>query len=256
MLLWSTLVGRTGVPIVILPGAYSNAHDLPLNFVARLTGPYGRQRVLLLDHRESGQSLWRYPTPYTLDDMADDVLDVLDAHNFERASLLGISMGGAIAQRLAVRAPERVHSLSLLMTTPGRGIWDDDLPRPSSRVLDGMQREIACYQRRELRRGLIERWATHGSRADERRVVRVLRQGLNPSAQHAQALRSSPSRVETLGEIRCPTRIVHGRQDEMFPLPHAEALRDGISGATLRVVESAGHDIEEANAHAWADALM
>lgn len=105
--MWSThlpCTSREGVartPVLLLPGAFSNAYDVPGTFVQRLR-KYAP--VILYDHRDSGRSGAWSSSPYTLDDLADDAVKVLETRRVTRVHVIGVSMGGAVAQLMALRA--------------------------------------------------------------------------------------------------------------------------------------------------------
>jgi pimeloyl-ACP methyl ester carboxylesterase len=238
---------------VLLPGACSNAAVWPQTFLDPLRA--SGSRVILLDHRDSGRS------PHTtcafgLEEMAEDVLEVLDEADVGRVHVVGASLGGAVAQILAYTHPSRVAALSLLMTTPGIGIRDPILSHPTTSALEGLRAEMDAP---DPLQGLVERWTVHASELTphERlvRARRVVRHGFHLTPSHEQAFHTSSSRRIHLRHICCPTRIVHGDRDLLFGLDHAHALRHDIPGAQLRVLRGVGHDVNAFNGGRWAAAL-
>ena len=252
-MLWHhVLPGPGTTPIVILPGSYSNAADVPAMFAKRIRSASG-QPVILCDHRESGRSGNDDGTSchYDLNDMAEDVMRIIQP--FPAVSFVGISMGGMIAQRIACMYPRRVHSLTLLMSSP-----DVSIAPPTARVQRAICREARYYERGLPLRGLLCRWKTHGgtSSAQSKRArwERMRAHGFQSAAQHWQAM--STGSLHDLTQIQCPVLILHGDKDELFPWEHASTLQRGIAGAKLRCIRGQGHDLHDENLDAWVGAMM
>jgi pimeloyl-ACP methyl ester carboxylesterase len=186
-------------------------------------------------------------SPYSLDDMADDAAAVLDAVGLESAHVCGASMGGMIAQTLAIRKPERVRSLTSIMSTTG----NPSLPPPSPEAL-----AILVQAPPSDRLGAIERsvrvFRTIGSSGfpfDEPRVrakaTRSYDRCFHPEgvARQFAAIVAHGNRVEALKRLRVPALVIHG---DMDPLVRIEGGRDtaaSIPGAELLVIEGMGHDL-------------
>jgi pimeloyl-ACP methyl ester carboxylesterase len=188
--------------------------------------------------------------PYTLDDMAEDAVAVLDAAGVARAHVAGVSMGGMIAQVLAARHPQRVFTLTSIMSSTGN-------PQPS--VALGKTRALRALLRRPPKDPTLEQAVAHlqflfgvigspGFRQDdaERRMLfeRAARRGLYPAgtARQLAAILASGDRREQLHRIAAPTLVIHGADD---PLVRVAAGRDTarhIRGARLKIVPGMGHD--------------
>lgn len=249
-MLWHRVLPGPGTtPIVILPGSYSNSADAPAMFAKRIRSASG-QPVILCDHRESGRSEGAGRTPYNLNDMAEDVMRIIQP--FPSVSFVGISMGGMIAQRIACMYPRRVHSLTLLMSSPNVNIAP-----PTARVQRAMRREARYYERGLPLRGLLCRWQTHGTSSTQSKRARWERMrahGFQSEAQHWRAMSTGPP--HDLSQIQCPVLILHGDKDELFPWEHASTLQRGIAGATVRCIRDQGHDLHDENLDAWVGAMM
>ncbi len=225
-------------------------------------------RVIRLDNRDAGLSTgfddwgvpnllwnglkhrlgWSMRKPYSLQDMARDTLGVLDALHIERAHVIGVSMGGMIAQRMAWTAPERVISLVSWMSSSGA----PDLPGPQPQVLKamatpslnpGLEQAILNTQR------LLNMIASPAEREDPGVVGERLRQAVQRAYRPSGVLRqtlavmSDADRHELLADITRPTLVIHGREDPLLPLPCGEDTARRIPGARLQVIDGMGHDI-------------
>jgi 2-succinyl-6-hydroxy-2,4-cyclohexadiene-1-carboxylate synthase len=203
------------------------------------------------------------PAAYTLEAAAADLVAWLDALGLDRVDLLGHSMGGFVAERIALEHPERVASL-VLMDTAGRAMrWmDADLFEVGGRI--AVERGVAA-----LHEILRERAADDPTRtaADRRREAqwgperfwawrRERFVGMDPHAvaPFGRAIAEHPDWLERLGAIRCPTLVLVGEEDGPF-LECAEELVRAIPGAEHAVIPEAGHQPQVENPGPWTRAL-
>ena len=216
----------------------------------------GRRYVVRYDLRDTGRSTTYPPGEpgYTGADLRADAVALLDALGVDRAHLIGVSMGGAIAQGIAVEHPERVATLTLVDTTAALAGAPTDLPPMApemaaffeaagkrqapdwtspSAVVDMLVED----QRAFMRAGFDEARV----RAVARRVVERSND-LRSMTNHA-LLESGPEPDGSLGDIVAPTLVIHGTADPMFPLPHGEALARVIPDATLLPLDGVGHEL-------------
>lgn len=207
--------------------------------------------VIRYDHRDVGLSTrFEAGTTYTLFDMADDAVGLLDALGVDRAHVLGASLGGMVAQCVAIRHPARVLSLCSIMSTtgaPGVGTSRRDArqamtaPRPSSR--DGVI-EAAVERARILRGG--------GFPFDEdtirRRAAAAFDRAEYPEgrARHVAAVLATGDRTDALHSVVAPTVVIHGAEDPLVHLSGGEATAAAIPGARLVVVPGLGHEFPAA----------
>jgi len=200
-----------------------------------------RFRVLAFDNRGMGRS-GAPPGPYTMAELAADAVAVLDAAGEAGAHVYGVSLGGMIAQEIALRHPDRVRSLVLAATTPGG----------ERAVLAGPE-TLAFFQRRAAMPPEEAVWASvpynygprtraeHAGRIGED-IVRRLRFPFAPEPYRAQlAAALGHDAHERLGAVAVPTLVVHGEQDRMVPVANAHLLAGAIPGAELRLSPEAGH---------------
>jgi pimeloyl-ACP methyl ester carboxylesterase len=218
--------------------------------------------VIRFDNRDAGRSTridapvpnlrramagLRIEAPYLLDDMAEDAFGLLDHLGIEAAHVAGVSMGGMIAQTMAIRRPERVLSLTSIMSTTG----ERRAGRPKLRVWGVLLRRAPRdkdaaveYFVRVFR--LI---GSKGSPVDEDRVRRLAAEayerGHNPAGTGRQlaAIMASGDRSEALRRLRVPTTVFHGRDDPLVPFSGGRATADAIPGARLIAIPGMGHDL-------------
>ncbi len=205
-------------------------------------------RVVRFDNRDAGRSTHLPGRHYTLDDMADDAAGLLDALGNPVAHVVGASLGGMIAQTLAIRHPHRVLSLASLMSTTGRR----GVGRTSWRVYRHMLGRRPRTEQEAVERR-VRVFATVGSpgdahdREDLRRVT-ALAFRRDPDArpgrrrQH-RAVRSAGDRTDALRRLELPTTVIHGTQDLMCDPSGGEATADAIPRAHLELIPGMGHDL-------------
>lgn len=187
---------------------------------------------------------------YNLLDMAKDAVSLMDALNIEKAHIVGASMGGMITQIIALDYPERVKSITPIMTTPG--IQNASLSGPSQELLNAMQKSFVMNVKGRIEDGVVEIYKQlTGSRFpfDEKefrkRLAPIVEHGNNPFALHGAAIGASPDRTSRLNEINVPTLVIHGTEDAILPLDHGIALADGIKNSTRMIMDKVGHEIPE-----------
>ncbi len=198
-------------------------------------------RVLAFDNRGVGRSD-RPPGPYAVAQMADDAAAVLDAAEVERAHVYGISLGGMIAQELALRHPGRVARLVLGATTPGgrNAVPIDAAVQDFFRRRAEMTAEEAAWA--TVPYGYSERTRRgHGERIAED-VEQRLRYPIEPAPYRAQLEAAlGHDAGARLAALQAPTLVVHGEQDRMVPAGNAHTLAREIPGARLELWPQAGH---------------
>jgi pimeloyl-ACP methyl ester carboxylesterase len=197
-----------------------------------------RHQVIAFDNRGIGESD-KPEGPYTAAQMAGDALQVLDEAGIERAHVFGASLGGMIAQELAVTAPERVDRLVLGCTTPG---GPDAVPMPA--VTLALFAEAASLAPEVALRRFIENALGQDPPAgliDELFALRALNPP-DPAGWQAQAAAGMGFQgVEGQGQITAPTLILTGTADNVVDCRNADVLAARIPGARVELLEGCGH---------------
>ncbi|RYU14198.1 alpha/beta fold hydrolase [Nocardioides iriomotensis] len=187
------------------------------------------------------------PPPYTLVDMADDAFGLLDHLGSERAHVVGISMGGMIAQTMTVARPGRVRSLTSIMSTTGRRTvgWQDPrlLPMLVARRAHTRESYVAASARL---------WKVIGSplypdRAEDvqERAGETWDRGVSASgvARQMKAILSAPDRTRPLRDLDVPSLVIHGTSDRMVHVSGGRATSQALRGSELLLVPGMGHDV-------------
>ncbi len=190
----------------------------------------------------------RVHSPYTLADMAADALGVLDALGIASAHVCGASMGGMIAQHIAADHPQRVRSLSLIMTTSGAR----HLPQPRLAVRQALLKRpasaavpaVVAHLERLLQ--IIGSPLYRPNPARQRqRLTAMVQRAWRPdgTARQLLAVAADGDRSALLGRIQARSRVLHGQADPLVPVAAAADLQRKIPGALLDVVPGMGHDL-------------
>ena len=257
----------TGEPLLLIMGLGMQLVAWHTEFVASLVAR--GFRVIRFDNRDIGLSQrydhlgvpnlaidsikyavgMKVTGPYTVADMADDTAGLLDALGLQSAHVCGASMGGMIAQQLAVRHPARVKSLTLMMTSSG----SRRLPGPTMKVRSALisrpddasniESVIAHFVRLYKLIG-SPRYPASDAYLHERLGMSV-RRSYRPqgTARQMVAIAADGNRSELLAQIKVPTQVIHGQDDPLVPVAAGHDLAQKISGAKLDLIEGMGHDL-------------
>jgi pimeloyl-ACP methyl ester carboxylesterase len=250
--------GDPGDPAILLIGGAASSMDWwEDDFCAQLAA--GQRFVIRYDSRDTGRST-SYPKgspDYSLTDLADDVIGLLDALKLTSAHLVGVSMGGAIVQWLAVEHPDRVESLTLISTSPGGpggGPDSQDLPPMSDRLQASFAKPRQPPDWTD-RASVIE-YLLEGQRRfagtlplDEDRVSELAGRAFDRTRDMAASMTNhwvidgGDSVRDRLGQVGAPTLVIHGTADPLFPLGHAEAMVKEVPGSRLLSLDGVGHQV-------------
>lgn len=249
------VTGEAGAPLVLIGGGATHLIDWREEFVAMLVAE-GFQ-VIRYDHRDIGLSP-RFGGPddvdggYDLDDLADDVLRILDTLGIASAHLAGHSMGGIIAQYLALDHPDRVRSMVLMSTIPGLD-RDAYLTGPQVTHADlvpfpALPPELALDQFVATQRGMHAEAFVFDEEDERAHAARQIARGYDPNGfqRHMSALLRATDRLPRLRTLTLPTAVIHGSDDPGLKPRAAELIAEAIPGATLHIHEGMGHRIERA----------
>ena len=217
----------------------------------------GGRFVLRYDHRDTGRSVTYEPgqPEYSGADMVADAVGVLDAYGIGAAHVVGVSAGGAFAQLLAVRFPDRVRSLVLISTSPALPL-DRELPSATepyngflaSARVDWSDEESVI----EYLVGYARMLAGDERPFDEDAARELVRRDVDrardiAASENHGAVAEGELPSGKLSSIAVPTLVIHGTADPMFPPEHGVALAGAIPGAELLVLEGAGHGVVRAD---------
>ncbi|MEM7611863.1 MAG: alpha/beta hydrolase [Pseudomonadota bacterium] len=255
-----------GPVLVLIQGLSMPLNAWPPTFVTHFTD--AGYRVLTLDNRDIGLSqtfdsagipniMWegfkarlRLPVnnSYSLDDMAADVSVLMGSLGVQSAHVAGVSMGGMIAQLLAIHHPQRVDSLTSIMSTTG----NRRLPPPEPPVLRHMLRRPATDDVEARVEYAMKTWrliASPGFDVDfeylERRLRSMYERGVTRGGAVRQmlAIAAAPSRVKALRKVRIPTLVIHGRDDPLVPVACGADTANAIPNSRFEVIDGMGHDL-------------
>lgn len=198
-------------------------------------------RVITFDHRGIGRSKSLMPA-FTTEAMADDAASILDELGLDSAHVYGISLGGMVAQQLALRHPERIRSLVLGATQPGgrRAVYADAEVMAFFRRRSQLGKEEAAWASVEFNYGPRCR-AEHPDRIAED-IERRLEQPFNAQAYRAQLFAAAMHNCYArLDRIEVPTFVVHGAHDRVIPAANAHLMAERLPNCRLTVLEDSGH---------------
>jgi pimeloyl-ACP methyl ester carboxylesterase len=244
---------RSDPAVLLLGGAACSMDWWDAEFCRRLAA--GGRYVIRFDYRDTGRST-SFPAgepPYSQVDLAHDALGVLDALQIHKAHLVGLSMGGVLAQRIAVSRPHRLLSLTLMSTTAGdpspdtsdssssdSSFSEEEVPEPAP---DWANRRVAVDRLTEAVRALGGAFTPDEPQV-RRFAERVFERTTDMAASQTNhyMVEPGPPIRDRLGEIKVPTLILHGTQDPVFDRSHPEALAAAIPGARGVWLEGVGHE--------------
>ncbi len=224
--------GEGGHWVTLINGHTRSSTDFKM--MARILVDSGLFTVLLLDNRGAGRS--EATGSFSINDMCHDVHQLWDYLRINKSSLLGISMGGFIAQGLAITVPDRIKKLILVSTSSEEGFIR---PTGGAWAVEGnlLEEKMRSY----FAPGFVDRNPLLFST-----MINQIRQAIESgkfkknSDLQRQAMHGA-SWTDRLGEIKCPTLIVHGELDQVVDLKGAELLAERIQKSKIHLIPNAGH---------------
>ena len=232
------VTGKSGAtPVLMIQGLGASKNAWNLQRIAMAT----RFRIISFDNRGAGRS--EKPTePFTLEQMADDALAVLDAAGIETAHVVGASMGGVISQIVAVKYPHRVRSLTLVCTACRNHPWRQELLQSWAKTAEekgmievGKEAAQWVMSPRSFRR-LVPAFTWMGPLA-------ALRPRHSFVSQIDAILNTREDLVDQLSTITAPTMVIVGNQDILTPRGDSEEIAERIPNAELVVISGAAHGL-------------
>jgi pimeloyl-ACP methyl ester carboxylesterase len=264
----------SGTPILLIMGLGRQMIAWPEPFMAELAKD--GHRIILFDNRDVGLSSHFHDGPkpnvvkaviksllgfqikraYSLSDMAADGAALLDHLQIEAAHIVGVSMGGMIAQIMASSMPQRVLSLTSIMSSSGAAGLPGATPDLRKRLMKGRpnkpSREAAIAFGANTMKAMSYPCPSREADAFEKGAAQAYDRAYDPlgSARQLIAIIADGSRAQRLGMIKARTLVIHGEADALVPLACGRDTAKRISGAKLEIVEKMAHDLPPSqNAH-------
>ena len=251
--------GADAETILLINGLGSQMTRWPEAFCEQLVAK--GYRAIRFDNRDTGLSTW--PTEaYTLKDMANDAVAVLDAAGVKKAHIAGVSMGGMIVQRMALDHPNRVLSMTSIMSATGEAstmqpdpVAGDVLTKPAP----DPAADYEAYVAHGIRNARIigspaYPWTDEEVRS---RVIAEHARAFNPPgvARQMSAVRGDGDRTAALKGLKLPAVVLHGADDPLLRKAGGEATAAAIPGAELRIIPGMGHDLPPGLYDIFVDAI-
>lgn len=239
-------------PIVLVMGAMSSAVWWPDEFCIRLA-ELGRY-VIRYDHRDTGKSTSYEPgrAPYSVEDLADDVIRVVDGYALGAVHLVGMSLGGFLSQLVALKYPSRVKSLTLI-SSERLAETDPEMPPLNPEIIDYHQQAetLDWSDRDDVVDYQVGAWRINSGTAHvfDAELIRQIAQknfdrtpNILTTFNHT-TLDGGEKWLGRLGEITAPTLIIHGTEDPVLPYAHGLALKAAIRNTELLTLHGTGHEL-------------
>ncbi len=260
---YETFGDRSGRPLLLIMGLGSQLTGWSQEVLRQLVDE--GHRVIIFDNRDTGLSskleeagapdvsgmlkaLSRgeeISVPYTLKDMGDDAVGLLDYLNIKKAHICGLSMGGAIAQTIAINHPERLLSL-ILISAP---TYNPDLPQPKPEITNLLRAptgaDRAAYVDKAIQMSRVI--SGSGFSLDEEWIRQISARAYDRcyypegNGRHLLARLANKNRRPALQSITVPTLVIHGDEDPLLPVENALDAAETIPGAELMIIKGMGH---------------
>ncbi len=252
-------------PVLLIMGAMASGVWWPEEFCRQLAER--RRYVIRYDHRDTGKSTSYEPghTPYTVEDLADDAIGILHAYGIVRSHLVGMSLGGYLAQLMTLKHPSHVLSATLI-ASEALDVADPDIPGIDPAVLEYHRRagELDWSDRAAVLDYQIDAWrllsgSAHPFAESDIRALAAADLDRTPtllSAFNHAGLTDPDAWVGRLSELKAPVLVIHGTEDRVVSYAHAVKLRSKVGGpATLLTLNGTGHELHRADWPVILDAI-
>ncbi len=264
--------GATKGSVILIMGNGNDALSWPPTFISNLID--AGYQVIRYDHRGTGLSTskekWKKKKAYSLNDMADDVIAILDKLQLQKAHIVGVSMGGMIAQIVAIENPTRTVSLTSIMSSAD--VMDSELPPMSNEIVSKMIGAILKHgffgnKKGQIKRQIIQKRILMGEATGSIDIKTMAetsfynlkkRDGykLMSARHHFEAIQNSKSRYEALRQLEIPTLVIHGEEDPVMPISHGKKMVRAIPEADSLWVKDMGHDLPDAALKQMTDKMI
>ena len=243
---YDTFGRQSAAPLLLISGLGSQMIGWDEEFGELLAGR--GFYVIRFDNRDVGLSTWiEHDSQYRLEDMAADAVGLLDVLEISAAHVVGVSMGGFIAQLVALDYPERVLTLTSIISGPNGE--DQVQPTPEGMALlvapPGETREQRMAMGLHAKQALLGPADPFDEEYERSRIALAVDRAYNPAglARQLRAITTTPSRIPRLRALNVPTLVVHGDADILVPVENGRRVAAAISGARYIEVPGMGHDI-------------
>ncbi|WP_198439699.1 alpha/beta fold hydrolase [Pareuzebyella sediminis] len=247
--------------IILIMGAANDALSWPPDFLSKFRD--AGYRVIRYDHRGTGLTTQKDgakdKTPYTLGDMSKDPIAILDTLHIQRAHVVGVSMGGMIAQKAVMKYPDRFESLTSIMSSGN--IFDTMLPPMNQDILPKMISAVIKHGMLGGKKGKIKLQFVHKKILMGDATGKIEAKPLAQSAlynlekrdgyhfiagkKHQKAIEASGSRYDGLARLNIPVLIIHGEKDPVIPIEHGKKMASLIATSDTLWLENMGHDLPD-----------
>lgn len=233
---------KNAAPVLLIQGLGADKHGWNMQRFALAL----HYRVIALDNRGAGRSDKPFGH-YSLEQMADDAIAVLDDAGVERAHIVGASMGGMIVQAIAIRHPHRVISMTSIMSTTGNPNVGQATPAAMTALMapPATSRDEAIERGKQSARIVGSPGYPAGDEVVAARIARDFDRCFYPIgvARQMLAVMATGDRSEALNTVTAPTLVIHGEDDPLVTLSGGQATAAAIPGARLVTFPGMGHDL-------------
>tara|TARA_B100000579_G_C22801176_1_gene839952 strand:+ start:465 stop:1493 length:1029 start_codon:yes stop_codon:yes gene_type:complete len=282
---WDSYGKETDPPLLMIMGLNANSQHWPEDFIKELADR--NLYVVIFDNRDTGKSTWinkenffvklikispnfikkwfvnlifgsmldeegRFnieglPSSYNIKDMSADAISLMNNLGIDKFHILGVSMGGMIAQQTAIDYPDNILSLTSWMSSPGFNV--ESLKGPKPFFVEAIKQSALLNFQNKQRESILHIYEKQtGSKYDFdqseylKRVNRILIHGENSNSGHMLAVGASENRLNTLSDMKIPTLVIHGTEDPLIPFDHGKKTHSLINNSKFIALEGVGHE--------------
>ena len=282
---WDSFGKESDPPLLMIMGLNANSQHWPEDFIKELVDR--NLYVVIFDNRDTGKSTWinkenffvklikispnfvkkwftdlifgsmldeegRFnieglPSSYNIKDMSADAISLMNNLGIDKFHILGVSMGGMIAQQTAIDYPNNIVSLTTWMSSPGFNV--EGLKGPEPFFVEAIKQSALLNFQNKQRESILYMYEKQsGSKYNfnkseyQKRVDKIINHGENSNSGHMLAVGASENRLNTLPNINAPTLIIHGTEDPLIPFDHGKKTHSLINNSKFIALEGVGHE--------------